>query len=312
MSPPHEHSTTGWWLKGVALVAAAALNVVLIGDGIRVLTADAVEEQLITRPYFVGDLIDGPFGVDEWRRLIPEVSSSEMWDDVGGPGSIRAVPQLHHLLVRQTSEVHREIAAFVAALRDDSAGPYHVFPGPTEAERRLERILEQKTSLRLHEVPLCEAAARISRAYGVAVELDPSVRDTGLQDYPVTVDVRNVSLAAALDAMLEPLGLECLVSNDALVFLVQDPCESEQLRIYWVADLAEGPDELDALANLIRQFAEPEMWDPVGGPGTVTPFPPRNCLLIVQTPSVHESVVDLLAKLRAVTGPIARRPMETR
>lgn len=302
MSSPHSFSTTGWWLNAVTILGFAALSALMIGDAVRVLTTDADVETLFTRAYFVGDLVDEHFGIDEWGQLIPYVASPDSWDEVGGPGSIRTLPRLRRVLVRQTGEVHREIAEFVAALRDEATRPYCDFPGPTEAERRLKRTLAQKTSLQLHDVPLSEAAEQIRRSYGVAVELDASVRDTGLEDYPVTVDVRNVSLAAALDAMLDPLELQCLISNDALVFLEQDPCLVEQLRIYFVADLAEGPAQLDALAKMIRQSAEPDLWDEVGGPGAVTPFPPRKGLLIVQTPSVHESVVDLLTKFRAARG----------
>jgi general secretion pathway protein D len=56
--------------------------------------------------------------------------------------------------------------------------------------------------------------------------------------------------------------------------------------------------DFDAVMDLIRTTVQPNTWDEVGGPGTMSKFETNLSLVISQTQEVHEEIVDLLEQLR--------------
>ena len=56
--------------------------------------------------------------------------------------------------------------------------------------------------------------------------------------------------------------------------------------------------DFDSLIDLITVAVEPQTWDEVGGPGSISPFQNNLSLVISQTEDVHEQIVELLEQLR--------------
>ncbi len=56
--------------------------------------------------------------------------------------------------------------------------------------------------------------------------------------------------------------------------------------------------DFDSLIELITTTVEPQTWEEVGGPGTISPFQNNLSLVISQTEDVHEQIVELLEQLR--------------
>ncbi|MCX7424288.1 MAG: hypothetical protein NTW96_01415 [Planctomycetia bacterium] len=56
--------------------------------------------------------------------------------------------------------------------------------------------------------------------------------------------------------------------------------------------------DFDSLIELITTTIEDQMWEGIGGPGSIAPREQSLSLVINQTPFVHEEIEDLLQKLR--------------
>jgi hypothetical protein len=123
-------------VKGVCLRSALRLmlrNVqpsltYMIKDEVLLITTPEVyDEELITKVYPVGDLVacrdehDAPW--DDYDTLIDVIAGIVKvsgWDMVGGPGAIRGctLGTAKVLIVTQTREVHEEIVALLASVRE--------------------------------------------------------------------------------------------------------------------------------------------------------------------------------------------------
>ena len=56
--------------------------------------------------------------------------------------------------------------------------------------------------------------------------------------------------------------------------------------------------DFDSLIELITSTVDPESWQEVGGPGTISPYSTNHVLVVRQTQEVHEEIRDLLEQLR--------------
>lgn len=56
--------------------------------------------------------------------------------------------------------------------------------------------------------------------------------------------------------------------------------------------------DFDSLIELITSTVDPESWQEVGGPGTISPYATNHVLVVRQTQEVHEEIRDLLEQLR--------------
>lgn len=62
-----------------------------------------------------------------------------------------------------------------------------------------------------------------------------------------------------------------------------------------------SPADFDSMIDMITSTIEPSTWDTVGGPGSIVPYENNFSLVVSQTPSVHEKIVDLFTQLRRKT-----------
>lgn len=74
-------------------------------------------------------------------------------------------------------------------------------------------------------------------------------------------------------------------------------------------DMPRMPD-YDSLIGSITASADPEMWEELGGPGSIADYPICDCLVVQQTRDVHEKVAHLLQQIRAQRSPADIKKLE--
>ncbi|MGH7192098.1 MAG: hypothetical protein ACREJM_01030, partial [Candidatus Saccharimonadales bacterium] len=280
--------------------------------------------------------------VDAWATelamLLPELVEPETWQ----PGNGVARAAAGTIIVRQTEDIHEEIAGLLGQIvpfyvaRDPNAdssrdaalpplattGPQANWPQETEprcagAEADIEQALDGPAEFDLADVPLKDVANMLTAQYGISVQLDArALEDAGLgSETPVTRQVRDVSLRSALRLLLGEFDLTYVIRNE--VMLITSKSEAENMlatKVYPVFDLVvcsgdEGHERLPlnygSLMAIIQSIVAPDTWDDVGGPGTHKEFPNAGALVISQTMEVHEAVAQQLRALREAAAPRA-------
>ncbi len=170
-----------------------------------------------------------------------------------------------------------------------------------DAEAKIEAALAQRVTLDLKFWPLRDVIDLLQERTGISIKLTKKIEDAGVQqDQPVTISVRNVSAETFLDLMLEDLNLTLIVRNESLfVTTVEDSQSPENMivRLYPVADLVVD-DDFNSLIELISSTIEPDSWQDVGGPSSISSY--SGSLVIGQRRDLHQKIAGLLTTLRRV------------
>jgi len=199
-------------------------------------------------------------------------------------------------------------AAVVAA----DAPTEEMVKGPS-ATTVVDRALEWPVSLHFDKQPLDRVVRELDRRLTIPVELNrAALSDVDCAcDAPVTIDVKNVSLAAALAILLGPLDLEWCEQDDTLVITTPEDAEDNvKTRYYDVTGLIYGTGsnlDFDTLADLMVSVIAPAYWPDGTGPGPITPMVVRDMQLLAvpQTDANHREVRLFLDALRqAKHGPL--------
>ncbi|HUT90065.1 MAG TPA: hypothetical protein VMY37_11245 [Thermoguttaceae bacterium] len=307
------------------------LTYVIRQEVLQITTPEEAETQLTTRVYPVGDLVgqrdesgERTYGFEPLSDLVFSCIRPENWDNVGGPGSIATAecPGIQAFVVRQTCDVHDEIAGLLAALREmvgqaaDGKLPEPIlmdayWPDKV-ARQRIRDVLARKVSCDFLETPLEEVIAHWGKAAETNLLLDVrALDDVGIPlDVPVTRSASGVSLRQALRQMLRDLDLTYIIEDE--VILVTTPEEYERMRkvgIYPVGDLITRSDDSGQVADdakpmidVLTRTVGPLSWDDVGGPGCVrfARLADVPTLVIAQTDDIHDQIGRLLAALRTI------------
>ena len=150
--------------------------------------------------------------------------------------------------------------------------------------------------------------------------------DVGLgSDTPVTFDVSDMTLGAALTLMLKQLDLTYVVRYEALHITTPEEAEEELTTVaYPVTDLIRyrDPDgktwsDFDTLIETITSTITPDAWDEVGGAGAIEAMPMQDTdvLVISQTQQTQREIASVLQRLRAIArkdGPDGEVPVRER
>lgn len=180
---------------------------------------------------------------------------------------------------------------------------------------RLEQALQRRGSLHAVEMPLLDFADRLSRQFGVPIELDvKKLEEAGVDhDAPINTRLESIPLAAILEHGLRDTELTFVIRDHVILITTPEEAESQLVtRIYPVRDLVayryteagkQGfAEDYDSLMELITTTIAPQSWDEVGGPGSIAAFENASSLVISQTDEVHRAIEPLLVKLRQVKG----------
>ncbi len=288
-------------------------------DVIIVSTPKRLEEEagreLYVRFYPVGDLV----GSDDATGRLQDLCDLS-WMCCARVHALSS-DKLQLLVVRQTDEVHENIAELLVGLRhiakETAAGRKDAcwprYPGATtEAGIAASDALLKPVTFEFDEMPLADLPAVIRDQCRINAVLDrKALSDVGVgDDTPITKDLKGVSLRSALTLILRELDLTYLVEDGALVITTPEEAETRLSgRIYSVAGLvdrlmrkSDGTLDYDSLVDLITWTIQPTCWDTCGGPGSmhVADFKNVRAIIASQTMENHEEIEDLLAALRRV------------
>ena len=172
------------------------------------------------------------------------------------------------LAVRQTQAVHDGIVDLYRQLDFLIAHPkgsdYPAQPGEpaSDAERAILKTLSQKTTLDFQETPLNEVLQFITDTYGLRVWIDEmACDDEGIdRDTPVTLDIADIALGAALRVLLDSMQLTYVIDDEVL--LVTTAIAEEEMveaRVYDVRKLLDMREpDYDSLIEMITTTVEPD------------------------------------------------------
>jgi len=289
--------------------------------------------ELTLRVYPVADLVLGDprsrhasefADADPLIQVIEQTVSPNSWASVGGAGSIEPFYGTLSLVVFQTDSVHDQVADLLGVLRraragtppnDDPSKPRPLRPGRiatatpvlgvSEAELQIKKALSDKAiSLNVAETPLCDVLSLIETISGYSMYLDkPALEEEGVTpDTPLSFKITNVPVESALNLLLEQLNLTWVVKNDVMVITSRFQAGNELYhRCYPVGDLVIVDEEEgghEELIQIIESTVTPNSWSCVGGAGTIEFFANSRCLIVNQTRTEHDHVVELLEMLR--------------
>lgn len=185
----------------------------------------------------------------------------------------------------------------------------------SETEARIVAVLKSPTTISFEDEPLSHAAAQLSRAHGINIQIDGrALEDVNMDvDTPVTLNLTGVSLKSALRRMLADLDLTYVIRDEVLLITTPEEAELQlATKLYPVTDLVKFKDssgetwtDHDSLISLLTATVQPDCWEDVGGPGAIGPMslPGKEVLAIRQTEEVHDEIANLLARLRGMVEP---------
>lgn len=249
---------------------------------------------------------EGEFDAEDLIGAITSVVQPETWDEVGGAGSVCAVPG--GLAVSQTRKLHAGVQEFLDRLRA-ARNPYReeIDFAPPHREQELLRALEQKVMIDWRDETL-EVGLR--ELLFEQCGLTNVVFDECLEEDPLwgmrhaTLFARDVRLSEAL------LHLEPQLATDRFDYLTLGfSTEKGILRMASVGSYAlrcyraQDPELWRVFFDLIQPYS----WDEVGGSASVREFP--GGYAVAQTAAVHAEIDGLLAALDRIDDPAAGREL---
>ncbi len=196
-----------------------------------------------------------------------------------------------------------------------------------KAEAQILEAMAKPCTIEFKEVPLTDVVTFFKKTCNVNVVLDTIALDEiGIgSDTPVTLSVDKITVRSALALLLKPLDLTWMIRNEVLMITTYEEAEGNlSTRMYPVGDLTKetaedgglvhrgaGPGaDYDSMIDAITRTIEPESWDEVGGPGSITGLTVagKNLLVVSQTDGVHEQLVNFFAALRDVPAMPGKKP----
>jgi hypothetical protein len=141
--------------------------------------------------------------------------------------------------------------------------------------------------------------------YGIPVQIDkPALEEMGINaNEPVHVDLRGISLRAALRLMLKPLQLTYIIEDEVLMITTPEEAESQLvICVYDVRDIVDRVDDqsVEQLRDTIASCIATDTWtENGGGEADIRRLKPA-LLVISTTRAVHDEVRGLLATIRAM------------
>ena len=236
---------------------------------------------------------------------IPEVAP-DLW--LTSSGTPRAGPRVigERMLVHQTPQAHREIAALLRSVELALARPLRHSPQrATETENesldltKQQRLLNTEIELDFTDQPLSDVVAWFSEQLDDDVDIDTeALTEEGIAtDSPVTVQGRwpaRIAMQLILDPMQLTIGL-----NHGVIQITTKARAHDRLQavVYDVADFLQAGVTIDDLDRIIVNSTSGP-WQPRGSEArTITEFP-GGLLVIRQRADVQTEVAVLLLDLR--------------
>ncbi|MEZ6040043.1 MAG: DUF1559 domain-containing protein [Planctomycetaceae bacterium] len=167
-----------------------------------------------------------------------------------------------------------------------------------QVEDEIHKMLQQPTLKSIRKLPLAEVAKQFGRFHDVKIVFDPLWLEDETPDLnqPVSADLGDLSLGAALDFILVPLGMSYIVRDDEIRITSIDRAEAYQYeRVHELPPPLKGQEEqvIQALTTRIT----PDKWWVAGGEYVAAATDGR--LTISANRDTQMAVVELLEEMRS-------------
>ncbi|MBL9122541.1 MAG: hypothetical protein JNG90_02835 [Planctomycetaceae bacterium] len=177
----------------------------------------------------------------------------------------------------------------------------------SDAQTRILHELHAGTTVDFVESPLSDVVQYLEDYHNVQIEFDlKRLEEVGTStDAPVSRQLKNVSLANALDLILGELELDFLVTKDVLLITSQEAAHAAtEIRIYQLQELLTDERNSESVGELLKQmYAKDPHHELVVAPlGEV--------LLIRDTQRGHHEIDQLLATLRLALARTVQPPAQ--
>lgn len=192
------------------------------------------------------------------------------------------------------------------------------FSAGQEANQRIWETLRKplpEQGLEFIQTPLEEIIQVLRDEYKIEILVDRNAfKELGIDEtQPVDVNLRSVSLQAALKLILSELKLTYVVANEVLLITTREKAETMlALCVYPVCDLLVPtykpteadkklrlPAELIPLANILTTTVASDTWAENGkGESSISGMQP-GLLVVSQSQAVHEQIREALAAIRS-------------
>ena len=250
-----------------------------------------------TVAYNLGDLFDLGYAPQDLLTAIKRCSGGR-WKTVHGGDEFGTAVLLGDVVfIRQTDDIHREIAGLLVAIRKPAR---RTFTLDTPRHDGLRAALEQKIDVDFHETPLVVAAQELSRLSQISIRLDRVALAKGAvrERTPVTLKLADQKLHAVLRSLLSNMGLSWYLRDDVLWITNSEGAgDFQKTSVYDVRDLSADRDEAIALKEAILSQTRAK-WRPNDERGGIIEMPKHDILIVRHTETALDEVLQLLENYR--------------
>lgn len=273
-------------------------------DILHITTAKVARERLSTQPYNVGDLFDAGYAADDLIAGIKAAVDGSWTRGAADGGSVELLGDV--LFVRQTDELHREVAGLLAALRQHGRLTL-TFDPPSHAVLR--EKLEQNVSVRFEETPLAAAIEQLAERAQADIRLDlPALRGSRVRERePLTLALEDRNLSTVLPVLLGSLRLTWILRDGVLwITTTEEAANFSKTAVFDVRDLCRDLNESQALRQAITSQTQGPWKSGIGG-GSIT-FARPGTMVVRHTESNLQGVLQLLENYRTALRESKQRP----
>ncbi len=208
-----------------------------------------------------------------------------------------------------------------AGVSINKGAPVEYFPRPTTYDAKIIESLEKPTRIEVADLPLEKCIDYLKDHHKINIWIDRAAlpANAAALDQRVTLKLAGVTFRSVLKLLLEPLQLSYVIEDGEMKITTSKKAnEKLTTRTYPVRDLYRGriitddqprddkvpagrlPSEMRPgdLETAIVKTIEPDSWDDRKGPGSMTYVDEAASLVIRQTASAHEQILQLLRDLR--------------
>ena len=307
-------------LRGVTLQSAlnlllAEYDLTYVFDGGKILitTPEKAETYLSTRTYHCAPLLAGEGG-DAWIETITYSIDYMSWEVVGGLGEIELSADGESIIVTQTLPTHIVIedllcqALELQASIEAGSSPEELevqpigLTSPQQAvQEKIEAALVEEAEVSFFEDPLSDVVLYLESYHELQIEIDiAALIANGLDtQIPFTCELRNTTLASALNLILAEYDLTFTIEDEVLLITTPQEAESEMPACLYTSEAIRDLDaqEAKALVDLVISLIEPMGWSCNGSVGDIYYLPVPGALLVTQTHTTQKKIESLLAQL---------------
>jgi hypothetical protein len=263
-------------------------------------------------PSLLSEAAEIPVMMDDRGVAFAEVESSQTkveFTQQGVPFRTALRSMLRPLGLRAVVEDEGlVITAEPSALVHQGIGSSHWINIDEDAAGKIAGVLDSETSIEFHEAPLAEAIDSIAEQHDLPILIDHrALEEIGLSaEEPLTLSIKKIKLRNALSHLLRELDLTYTIIGESLVVTTMEASEDNLgTRVYWLEGTGfavggrDNTQDYQSIIDLIQTSIEPDTWEALGGPSTMSPVTStRPALMISTIYTVHEDIESLFQTFR--------------